>query len=89
MDKKPNKRRHERSLAANRPIQLVTMDTHTYYILPADESSSGMGCIYTGEEPPEAGAVCVIREDGPERKVEVMWVLPLAQGIFRLGLQYI
>jgi len=89
MDKKPNKRRHERSLAANRPIQLVQMNNHTYYILPSDESASGMGCIYTGDDPPETGAICVIREDGPERKVEVKWVMPLTQGIFRLGLQYI
>jgi hypothetical protein len=89
MDRKPNKRRHERSMAGNRPIQLVHLNTRTYYILPADESKSGMGCIYTGDDPPEIGAVCVIREDGPERKVEVKWVMAMAQGIYRLGLQYI
>lgn len=89
MDKKANKRRHERNLSQNRPVQLVQMNSRTYYILPADESSSGMGCIYTGNEPPEPGAVCMLKEGHPERKVEVRWVSPLASGIYRIGLHFI
>ncbi|OGS37521.1 MAG: hypothetical protein A2293_12755 [Elusimicrobia bacterium RIFOXYB2_FULL_49_7] len=88
MDK--NKRRFDRNISDNRPIRLLHQNGRTFYLLPADESKSGMGVIFTGTEPPESGAFYSINDDHQqERRVEVMWIKPLAPGIFRLGLSYL
>ena len=87
--KKKETRKHERQIAANRPLQLIHLNSYTFYILPADESKSGIGCIYTGPEPPDVGAFYTFKEKGVSRNIEVKWIKELATGIFRLGLEYI
>jgi hypothetical protein len=81
-------RRHERKKADNRPLKLEHLNNYTLYILPTDESESGMGCIYTGNEPPDVGAYYSFEDKGTRRKAEVVWVTELTQGIYRLGLAY-
>jgi hypothetical protein len=86
--KKKTGRRHERKVAANRPLRMVHLNSYTFYVLPADESESGIGCIYTGSEPPDVGAFYSFREDDEMKRVEVKWIKKLATGIYRLGLEY-
>jgi hypothetical protein len=82
-------RRHVRKTGEHQPIQMVNLNSQTFYVLPADESEGGLGAIYTGKKPPEIAAYYSYKEGNKLRHVEVRWVKKISDGIFRLGLQYI
>jgi hypothetical protein len=88
MTKPKRGRKYERTISNNRPLQLLHLNSYSFYILPTDESQTGMGCIYTGKEPPEVGAFYTFKDKETLKKVEVKWIKKLAEGIYRLGLEY-
>ena len=85
---KDHGRRYERRKAENQPITIVSDTGVNFFLLPTDHSSQGMGCIYTGSQPPESGARFTLRHEGVVRNIEVRWIQELAGNVYRLGLQY-
>lgn len=85
---KDHGRRFDRKKAENQPITLTNDSGENFFLLPADHSPQGMGCIYTGSQPPESGARYTLRHEALVRIVEVRWIQELAGNVFRLGLRY-
>ena len=89
MNKETLNRRFKRKIIENQTIQMASMNSKTFYVLPFDESEGGVGAIYTGLQPPEAGAYFSFKEGNSVRHVEIKWVKKISDGIYRLGFQYI
>ncbi len=84
------RRRHQRHKVAQiNPIQLSSSTGAVFFVVPVDESESGIGCIYSGQIPPQVGHTYEVSEDGDTREMEVRWVDPIGKNRFRLGLMYL
>lgn len=83
------KRKHDRRESPSRPIKMANLNSQTFYVLPSDESDGGIGAIYTGHQPPNAASFYSFSDGNKTRHVEVKWVKKIADGLYRLGLQYI
>jgi hypothetical protein len=90
MNRREERRRHERIAAQNKPLTLISVKTRSIlYLLPTDESIGGIGCLYTGKYPPQIGFQYELNEGHGEQIAEVRWVTELVAGIYRIGLEYI
>ncbi|MDT8334241.1 MAG: hypothetical protein RQ753_00935 [Desulfurivibrionaceae bacterium] len=84
-----SRRRHERHKVEQiTPIQLNGSDGTIFFVVPVDESESGLGCIYSGKIPPEAGRRYMVARAGETREMELRWISPLSKNRYRLGLMY-
>jgi hypothetical protein len=90
MYKGKSRRRHERQKVNQiTPIKLNGSDDDLYFVVPVDESESGLGCIYSGAVPPRAGHVYAVEREGESRRMEVKWIAPISATRFRMGLMYV
>jgi hypothetical protein len=71
------------------PIHLHSLTGTVFFVVPVDESESGIGCIYSGKIPPRIGHINMVGEDGDTREMEVRWVALIGKNRFRLGLMYL
>ncbi|MFO7607441.1 MAG: hypothetical protein R6W72_14195, partial [Desulfurivibrionaceae bacterium] len=71
------------------PIKLNGSDDDLYFVVPVDESESGLGCIYSGVKPPQAGHVYAVEREGGCRRMEVKWIAPIGANRFRMGMMYV
>jgi len=90
MYKGKSRRRHERQKVTQiTPIQLSGPDGAIYFVVPVDQSESGLGCIYSGKIPPVEGHIYVVEIDGDSREMEVRWISLIGNNRFRLGMMYV
>ncbi|MCA1764867.1 MAG: hypothetical protein LC633_01190 [Desulfobulbaceae bacterium] len=90
MYKAKSRRRHERHKVTQiNPIKLNGSDDDLYFVVPVDESESGLGCIYSGAKPPLVGHVYAVEREGGSRRMEVKWIAPIGTNRFRLGMMYV
>lgn len=89
MDKKNCRRKHQRHQAVQiKPIRLTSSTGLIYFVVPVDESEEGMGCIFSGKNPPLVGHVYMIGDEDSARQIEVRWLDTIANNRYRLGMQY-
>ena len=90
MYKGKSRRKHQRHQSNQiHPLQLSNTNGGIFFVVPIDESESGIGAIYTGKNPPNVGSVFLVGDSTPPRKAEVRWVSPLGTRRFRFGLMYV
>lgn len=85
------RRRHERYPSFKR-AELTATDSNgaerTMPILIRDESSSGVGAVYVGEDPPDISDQLVLaRADGNPRPVRLVWRRMVADFVSMMGLE--
>jgi hypothetical protein len=84
------RRKHQRhKITKIQPLQLSNAAGGIFFVVPIDESESGIGAIYTGKNPPRIGSVFMVGDDSNSRKMEVRWVAPLGTRRFRFGMTYL
>ncbi len=81
--------RESRLPISNKSVLLCDDKNDRHLMLIADESTSGMGCVYIGENPPALGTKMKWIEDNSSYShVVIRWCSELDTRIFRIGIQF-
>lgn len=89
MSKDKNRRKHQRhAVEPINPVRLCSTTGEIFYVVPVDESEGGMGCIFSGKNPPQTGHTYLVGEENDTRPMEVRWVESIGNNRFRLGLRH-
>lgn len=84
-----NRRQHKRQVCNNQVVTLRSAAGSNIFVLLIDQGAGGLGCVYSGKNPPKVGYTFGVQAEGGARQVEVVWVDELGRLKYRLGLMYL